>query len=151
MAGANAGVLVLLIGGFFIYPVTAVVSRLLGSSGKVHKDNPLREASVTIPIVGALGIPVAGAAALYHIEWFFPAFMVIMGAHYLPFSHLYGMRVFLAVGAGMWIAGMMVGLFARDLAPWAAAVTGLCLVFVGLQAAQQHRREFGSTQAESPA
>ena len=35
------------------------------------------------------------AAALYETNWFYPAFMVIIGAHYLPFSHLYGMRLFI--------------------------------------------------------
>jgi len=103
--GSTAGFFVLLIGGFFIYPVTTLVSRLLGNPGSVPPANPLREASITIPIVGALCIPVAGAAALYDIEWFYPAFMVVMGAHYLPFSHLYGMRMFLPLGTGMWLVG----------------------------------------------
>ena len=79
--GTLPGVLVLVGGGFLIYPVTSLVCRLLGNPGSVSPANPLREASITIPIVGALGIPVAGAAALYEIEWFFPAFMVVMGAH----------------------------------------------------------------------
>jgi hypothetical protein len=35
--------------------------------------------------------------------------MVVMGAHYLPFSHLYGMWVFIPLGAGMWFAGLAVG------------------------------------------
>ena len=33
----------------------------------------------------------AGAAALHRPSWFFPACLVIVGAHYLPFVFLYGM------------------------------------------------------------
>jgi hypothetical protein len=140
--GTLPGVLVLVVGGFLIYPVTSLVCRLLGNPGSVSPANPLREASVTIPIVGALGIPVAGAAALYEIEWFFPAFMVVMGAHYLPFSHLYGMRIFLPLGAGMWLAGMSIGMWARGWSGVVAILTGVGLVAVGLEAAVEYRKEF---------
>ncbi len=35
-----------------------------------------------------LSLPVVGAAALYRLEWFYPAFMVVLGAHYLAFAFL---------------------------------------------------------------
>lgn len=141
--GTTAGIVVLVGGGFFIYPVTAIVSRLLGGSGSVAAGNPLREAGYTIPIVGALGIPVAGAAALYEIGWFYPAFMVIMGAHYLPFSHLYGMRIFIPLGAGMWIVGLSIGLWAPEYSVVGAWFTAIALLAVGVWAMMRHRDEFG--------
>lgn len=143
LVGTGAGVLVLLIGGVFIYPVTALVSRLLGNPGRVSRDNPLREASVTIPIVGALGIPVAGAAALYDIDWFYPAFMVVMGAHYLPFSHLYGMRMFVPLGVGMWLLGLSIALWVPEAAAAGGAISGVSLVVVGIRAAFYYQQEFG--------
>ena len=142
--GTTAGVLVLLIGGVFIYPVAALVSRALGSPGVIPRTNPLREAGVTIPIVGALGIPVAGAAALYDIGWFYPAFMVIMGAHYLPFSHLYGMRVFVPLGAAMWLGGIAFGLWAPESSVGGAWLTGLALLTVGIWAARRHHVEYAN-------
>lgn len=144
MLGTTAGVLVLLVGGVLIYPVTTLVSRLLGSAGSIPPSNPLRMAGFTIPIVGAMGIPVAGAASLYDIDWFYPAFMVIMGAHYLPFSHLYGMRVFLPLGAGMWLAGLAIALWAREASVIGAWLTGLALLSVGVWADGRHRSEFAS-------
>ncbi|MDX1469475.1 MAG: hypothetical protein R3258_09035 [Acidimicrobiia bacterium] len=138
----TAGILVLLIGGFFIYPITAGVSRLLGNPGVIPSTNPLREAGITIPLVGVLGIPVAGAAALHNIDWFFPAFMIVMGAHYLPFSHLYGMRVFLPLGGAMWLVGLAIGLWAPDLSVIGAWLTGAALVAVGIWAARHYRVEF---------
>lgn len=150
VAGTTPGVLVLVIGGFFTYPVTTLVARLAGSTGSIPPANPLREAGFTIPIVGALGIPVAAAAALYDIDWFYPSFMVIFGAHYLPFSHLYGMRVFLALGSGMWIAGVSLGLWARDAAVLGAWLTGFALIAIGIWAARQNRIEFHHRASGSP-
>lgn len=147
--GTTTGVVVLVVAAFFIYPVTALVSRALGSPGNVPPANQFREASVTIPIAGVLGLPVAGAAALYDINWFYPAFMLIIGAHYLPFSLLYGMRIFLPLGASMWIVGLALGLWAPELSVFGAWFTGLALVGVGIWAAKRHRLEFGKA-ATSP-
>ena len=143
-SGSTSGIVVLVIGGFLIYPVTTLVSRLLGNPGSVASSNPLKEASVSIPLVGPLGIPLAGAAALYDVAWFFPALMVVMGAHYLPFSHLYGMRMFIPLGAGMWFAGFAVGLWAPDMAVVGAFLTGIALLSVGIKAAMDYRHEFES-------
>jgi hypothetical protein len=149
-ADNTVGVLVLLIGGFFIYPVTTLASRLLGNPGSVPPANPLREASIAIPVVGALCIPVVGAAALYDINWFYPAFMVVMGAHYLPFSHLYGMRIFVPLGAAMWLAGLSIGLWAPAWSAVGALLTGAALVWVGARAAIDYRREFSRSTAGQP-
>lgn len=146
-AGTTLGVLVLLIGGFLIYPVTTLASRLLGNPGSVPPANPLREASIAIPVVGALCIPVVGAAALYDINWFYPAFMVVMGAHYLPFSFLYGMPVFIPLGAFMWLAGLSIGLWAPEWSVVGALLTGAALVWVGARAAIDYRKEFSRSTA----
>jgi len=143
LVGTSSGVLVLLVGGFFIYPVTVLLSRSLGHAASIPADNPLREAGFTIPIVGALGIPVAGLALLHDVDLFYPAFMVIMGAHYLPFSHLYGMRIFLALGTGMWAAGLVIGLWFADSAVLGAWATGLALIAAGTVADHGYRAEFG--------
>ncbi len=136
----TVGILTLLLGGFFIYPVTSVVSRLLGGAGRIGRGNPFGELGVTAPIVGPLCIPVAGAAALHDINWFYPAFMIVMGAHYLPFSTLYGMRSFVWLGAGMWTAGMAVGWWMPGLSVVAAGATGVVLIGFGLAAGRAHRR-----------
>ena len=42
-----------------------------------------------------------------------PAMMIIVGAHYLPFSFLYGMRQFIALSALLVSAGLLIGLYFR--------------------------------------
>lgn len=138
------GAVILFVGGFFIYPVTAGVCRLLGNPGSVPADSPLREASVTIPIVGPMAIPVAAAAGLYDVNWLYPAFMVVIGAHYLPFSHLYGMRVFLPLGAAIWGAGLAIAVWVPDFSVLGAVLTGAALLLVGVWAARAYKDEFGA-------
>jgi hypothetical protein len=44
-------------------------------------------------IIVAIGI------ALYRVEWFFPAMLLIIGGRYLTFVTLYGIRIYWAFGA----------------------------------------------------
>jgi len=90
---------------------------------------------------------VVGAAAIYDINWFYPAFMVVMGAHYLPFSFLYGMPVFIPLGAFMWLAGLSIGLWAPEWSVVGALLTGAALVWVGARAAIDYRKEFSRSTA----
>lgn len=143
VGGPLIGAVILFVGGFFIYPVTAGACRILGNPGTVPADNPLKEASLTIPIVGPMAIPVAAAAGLYDVNWIYPAFMVIIGAHYLPFSHLYGMRVFLPLGAAMWGAGLAIAVWMPAFPVVGAIFTGAALLLVGAWAARAYNLEFG--------
>ena len=63
------------------------------------------QAAFVLPASMPLVVPVS----LYRLNWFYPAMMILLGAHYLPFMFLYGMRVFgllatLLVGGGIAIA-----------------------------------------------
>ncbi len=64
----------------------------------------------TVPLV----LPVAGAAALHRTGWFYPACMIIVGAHYLPFVFLYGMKTFAALAAALSGAGFAIGIIAPE-------------------------------------
>lgn len=61
------------------------------------------------------------------MDWCLPAFMAVTGAHYLPFSPLYGMRVFIPLGG--WPA-LRAGCGA-DRAVVGAVSTGVALLGVG--------------------
>ena len=128
----EAGIWVMLVVGFFIYPITQLVLKLTGSTGVVPRDNPFRELSVTVPIVGPLMIPLIGAVAYLEPDWFYPGFMLAMGAHYLPFSTLYGRRQFIALGVIMCVLGIAVGLWAPDLSIAAAWLTAALLAGFGI-------------------
>ena len=111
-------IIFLVVAGIFIFPLTQLGLKLIGRAGTVGADNALYRLGAQVAIVLPLSLPVVGAAALYRIDWFYPAFMVVLGAHYLPFTFLYGMRMFLALAGILWGAGMMLGLWIE--APFAA-------------------------------
>jgi hypothetical protein len=62
-----------------------------------------------IAFVLPLSMPLLLPVGLYRLNWFYPAMMILLGAHYVPFVFLYGMRMFavlaaLLVGGGTLIA-----------------------------------------------
>ncbi len=125
----------LVVGGFFIFPLTQLGLRLLGHRGALSKENPLQGLGMQVAFTLPLSLPVVGAAALYRLEWFYPAFMVVLGAHYLPFVFLYGMRMFavlcaLLVTVGMWLA--IRGPTSFSAGAWITGVVLLAFAFLGL-------------------
>jgi hypothetical protein len=47
----------------------------------------------------------------YRLNWFFPAMMILLGAHYLPFVFLYGIRIFAALAALLVGGGILIALY----------------------------------------
>jgi hypothetical protein len=94
----------LVIGGMFIFPVTMLVLKAMARKASLSRENPLGQLATQVALTIPLAYPVIGAAAVHNINWFYPAFMVIVGAHYLPFVFLYGMWIF-GVLAGLMVAG----------------------------------------------
>lgn len=101
----------LVLGGTFIFPVTQLVLRLGGRPASLSGANPFRHLAMQIAFTIPLTIPIAGAAALHRAEWFFPAMLLIVGAHYLPFVFLYGMRVYAMLCAAMVAGGLAIALY----------------------------------------
>lgn len=80
---------------------------------------------------------------LYRLEWFYPAFMIALGAHYLPFAFLYGMRMFAALAGVLWVSGVLLGT-RLDLGFSAGAWwTGCVLVVFAILGRALVRREEG--------
>lgn len=139
-AGTRAGMVAMLAGGFFIYPMTQLVLKGCKGHAALPAANPMRELAFEVAIVGPLMLPLIGAAALHRIAWFYPAFMIAIGAHYLPFSFLYGMRQFVALGATMLVSGLAIGLYAPGLATVGAWYTAGLLCAFGVLHMRLHAR-----------
>ncbi|MHB8868089.1 MAG: DUF7010 family protein [Thermoleophilia bacterium] len=103
-----------LLGGFMgqlVFPPTKLGLKLMGHRSRVSPDNPLNALGMQSAFVLPLSLLLVGAAALYRIEWFYLAFMIVLGAHYLPFVTLYGMRMFYALAATLVGAGVVLALY----------------------------------------
>ncbi|MGB7981140.1 MAG: hypothetical protein WCF36_10165 [Candidatus Nanopelagicales bacterium] len=106
----DLGMLVLFFGGMLIFPLSTLALKLLGGPAALPRGHPsvslAMQAAFTVP----LGLLVALALGSYEPARFFPAALVIVGAHYLVFISLYGMRLY-AVLAAVLIAVGSLGLF----------------------------------------
>ena len=91
-----------------------------------------------------LNLPLVAAATLYRLNWFYPAFMIALGTHYLPFIFSYGMPQFgvlaaLPIGAGLTIGLYMSSVF--SLGAWLTAVVLLLFAFIGRSVAQRESKQ----------
>lgn len=78
---------------------------------------------------------------LYRLNWFFPALMILVGAHYLPFATLYGMRMFLFLAATLIAAGVVIALYFANtfsLGAWIGGVALFVFAWIGRSIATRH-------------
>ena len=144
-----AAMTTLFLGGTLIFPMTTAVLRLTGGPAALPAGHPMAGLATQLAFTVPFGLLVALAAAGYREDWFFPAAMVIVGAHYLPFVFLYGTRLF-AVLAGCLVFGG-VGLAQWVPEPFSGGgwLTGLLLiVFAVLLGASERARRTPEATAE---
>jgi uncharacterized protein DUF7010 len=99
-------VYVLMLGGAFIFPAMTLVLKLMGRPTLASKENPLNKLAMQVAFTVPLSIPLILAATKNQSEWFYAGFLIVVGAHYLPFVTLYGMQLFYGVAAVMIGAGV---------------------------------------------
>ena len=139
----------LVVGGFFIFPATQAGLRLIGRSGTLRRDNPLGALGMQVAFTLPLVLPLVGATALYRLHWFYPAFMIALGAHYLPFVFLYGMPMFYALAGVLVAGGLALALYlpgSFSAGAWLTAVVlALFAVWGGRVAVSEERGQGGGS------
>jgi hypothetical protein len=132
----RAAITTLVVGGFFIFPITELLIRFVGAKGPLSAANSLRYLGMQVAFVLPLSMPLLLPVGLYRLNWFYPAMMVLLGAHYLPFMFLYGMRMFAALAALVAGGGWVVAMYCSSSFSVGAWYTGATLlVFAGVGAA----------------
>ena len=99
----------LLVGGMFIHPIGMLVARMLGRSGAHTKGNPLGLLAGASTVWLIASLPLAYAASRLHIEWFFPAMLLVIGSRYLVFQTLYGDAAYWPCGLALLGVGALCG------------------------------------------
>lgn len=136
-----AGILVLLTFGAAILPITMLVLKARGGPVALPAGHPMAPLAMQIAFTVPLGLLVAVAAAGEREEWFFPASMIVVGAHYLPFTFLYGMRLFAVLGALMALGGVALALWLPNAFSTGGWVTGGLLLVFAFLLRRSHQRE----------
>lgn len=102
----KSGVIALCLGGAVIHPLAQLLCKMLGRSGRHQADNPLASLALESTGVLLLCLLLAVAISFYRIELFFPAMLIVIGARYLTFQTIYGLRVYWICGAILALAGL---------------------------------------------
>jgi len=126
------GMLFLVIAGMFIFPITQATLRAIGRKASLSKGNPFGQLAMQVAFTVPLSLPLVGAAALYRESWFYPAMMIVVGAHYLPFIFLYGMWEYGVLAAALLGAALYIGLQVPDAMTLGGWLGGAFLMFSGL-------------------
>ena len=128
------GMAALFFGSMFIFPLTQGTLRIMGRPAKVNASNGLWGLGSQIAFTVPLNFLLVGAATLYREDWFFPAAMIVVGTHYLPFITLYGMKMFGILAGLLMLTGTGLALYGPPILSLGGWFTGILLIafaFIG--------------------
>ncbi len=128
------GGIILILGGCLIFPLTQTLLRLMGHSFALPKGHPMNALAMQVAFTLPLSLPVVLGIAALRPAWFYPAFMIVLGAHYLPFVFLYGMWQFAGLCAVLVGSGLALGMYLPhpvSLGAWLTAIVLLIFAFTG--------------------
>jgi len=123
----RASILAVVIGGFFIFPLTQLMLSLSGRRASLSRENAFNSLGMQIAFVLPPSMLLLVPVGLFRLNWFFPSLMVLLGAHYLPFATLYGMRMFLFLAGVLIVAGVVIAQDFSGTFSFGAWVGGLAL------------------------
>jgi hypothetical protein len=127
------GMAVLFFASMLLFPLTQLTLRAIGRPARLSPSSPLEQLATQIAFTVPINFLLVAAATLYRETWFYPASMVVVGAHYLPFMFLYGMGHFGVLGGLLISGGAGIALYGPDmfsLGGWVSAVILIAFAFV---------------------
>jgi hypothetical protein len=125
---------VLFVAGFFIFPMTQLVLHVMGRPSSLPKGHPMNALGMQVAFSLPFNLLLALALTSYRPNWFYPACMLALGSHYLPFIFLYGMWQFGVLAALLIGSGVLIGMYLPaifSLGGWLTALMLLAFAFVG--------------------
>ena len=128
---------IVLLGGCFIFPLTQLLLRTMGHAYALPKGHPMNALGMQAAFVLPATLPLVIGIAMLHSLWFYPALMIAIGAHYLPFIFLYGMPEFGVLAALLVGSGAVIGMYMPEpvwLGPWLTAALLFVFALVGRRA-----------------
>ncbi len=129
----RAAITTLVVGGFFIFPMTELLVRVVGARASFSPTNSLWRLGMQVAFVLPPCMLLLYPVGMYRLNWFYPGLMILLGAHYLPFSFLYGMRMFWGLAAVLIGGGYMIAMYLSESFSIGAWYGGFALlVFAGL-------------------
>jgi cellulose synthase/poly-beta-1,6-N-acetylglucosamine synthase-like glycosyltransferase len=126
------GIIALLLGGTLIFPLTQMALRIRGGWARPSPENPLPRFFLQGVFAMVALYPLVYVAALHNVNWFYPAFMIVVGVHYMSFVLLYGMWEYGLLAALLVGSGVMLAILLPDVFSAGGWVTAIVLMLFGL-------------------
>jgi len=103
---AVGGMATLFFGGMLIFPLNTLLLKVLGGPTALPKGHPSASLAMQTAFTVPFGLLIAVALGSFEPMLFFPASLIIVGAHYLVFVSLYGMRVYAFLAGALILPGL---------------------------------------------
>jgi len=107
---SSTAIAALVLGGFFIFSITELLTRFYRTP-VLSKSNELKWLGMQTAFVLPFSMLLLFPVVRYSLSLFYPAMMVLVGAHYIPFVFLYGMRVYAGLAAALICSGVFFALY----------------------------------------
>ena len=141
----NMAIVLLVVGGFFIFPMTEILVRTVGSRSKLSSSNSLWQLGMQVAFVLPFSMPLLLPVSRFNLNLFYPALMILLGAHYVPFVFLYGMRMFAVLAAFLLGGGIIVAMHLSSSFSIGAWYTGVVLLIFAEMGRSLVRKELERT------
>ena len=96
-----SGMAALFFGGMLIHPLSLLLARRVYHRGRARAPNPLEMLALQSTAFLIIGLAIAYLVSGTYSDWFFAIALLTVGARYLVFQTVYGMRFYLILGAGL--------------------------------------------------
>ncbi len=130
---SSAAIAALVLGGFLIFPLTELLA-CFNRAPALSKTNELKWLGMQVAFVLPVSMLLLFPVVRYSVDLFYPAMMILLGAHYIPFVFLYGMRVYAGLAALLVCGGIFIPQYARQQFSIGAWYTAAALLVFALLA-----------------
>jgi hypothetical protein len=140
----RAAITTLVVGGFSIFLITELLIRVAGGHRPLSADNSLHAPGMQVAFVLPFSMPLLLPVGQYRLNLFYPALMVLLGAHYIPFVFLYGMRMFAVLAALVIGGGLVIAMYwssSFSLGAWYTDAMLILFAGVGRMIARREARD----------
>lgn len=123
------GIIFFIIAASFTFPAGELIRKLMKAPNLVNPDNKLPFLFMMLAFGIPLCYPLIYLLVKENTNYFFSAFSILVGAHYLPFAYSYGMKSFIVLGVLMVVQGTVCAFYFSDSLIMPALISSALLLF----------------------
>lgn len=127
-ASKSVAILMFIVLCSFIFPLGEVFRRIFKAPNVMSKENKLGQLFTLLAFTIPMSYPLIYLACRNNIDFFFPAFTILVGAHYLPFIYGYGMKSFGFLSVTLVMVGSLCSWIYPTIFSLSAYVTGFIMI-----------------------